>query len=317
MRPPYKITTDLLKLLSEVSQKIGEVNASFLVKQSPELRKINRIKTIQASLAVEGNTLSIDQITAIIENKRVIGPAKDIKEVSNAIEVYNQLKKFNPFAERSFLSAHKAIMQGLIKNAGQYRNSGVGIVKGSQIAHIAPPASNVPYLMKELFNYLKTSKEPILIRSCVFHYEMEFIHPFSDGNGRMGRLWQTLLLMHEYPLFEFLPFETLISKNQKKYYQALSNSDKQGESTIFIEFMLKVLSDSLDGLLKERSGPISSHDRIRIFISSGDKDFTRKDYMNYFKTISSATASRDLLLAVKENLIIKSGDKNKTTYKIK
>lgn len=317
MRPPYKITTDILKLLSEVSQKIGEVNASFLVKQSPELRKINRIKTIQASLAVEGNTLSIDQITAIIENKRVIGPAKDIKEVSNAIEVYNQLKKFNPFAEKSFLSAHKAIMQGLIKNAGQYRNSGVGIVKGSQIAHIAPPASNVPYLMKELFNYLKTSKEPILIRSCVFHYEMEFIHPFSDGNGRMGRLWQTLLLIHEYPLFEFLPFETLISKNQKKYYQALSNSDKQGESTIFIEFMLKVLSDSLDGLLKERSGPISSHDRIRLFISSGDKDFTRKDYMNYFKTISSATASRDLLLAVKENLVIKSGDKNKTTYKIK
>lgn len=317
MRPPFKITTDILKLLSEVSQKIGEVNASFLVKQSPELRKINRIRTIQASLAVEGNTLSIDQITAIIEDKRVLGPAKDIKEVSNAIEVYNQLKKFNPFAEKSFLSAHKALMHGLIKNAGQYRNSGVGIVKGSQIAHIAPPASNVLYLMKDLFDYIKTSKEPILIRSCVFHYEMEFIHPFSDGNGRMGRLWQTLLLIQEYPLFEFLPFETLISKNQKKYYQALSNSDKQGESTIFIEFMLKILSDSLDELLKERSGPISSQDRIRLFISSGVKEFTRKDYMNYFKTISSATASRDLLLAVKENLITKSGDKNKTTYKIK
>lgn len=317
MRPPFKITTDILKLLSEVSQKIGEVNASFLVKQSPELRKINRIRTIQASLAVEGNTLSIDQITAIIEDKRVLGPAKDIKEVSNAIEVYNQLKKFNPFAEKSFLSAHKALMHGLIKNAGQYRNSGVGIVKGSQIAHIAPPASNVLYLMKDLFDYIKTSKEPILIRSCVFHYEMEFIHPFSDGNGRMGRLWQTLLLIQEYPLFEFLPFETLISKNQKKYYQALSNSDKQGESTIFIEFMLKILSDSLDELLKERSGPISSQDRIRLFISSSVKEFTRKDYMNYFKTISSATASRDLLLAVKENLITKSGDKNKTTYKIK
>lgn len=314
MRPPYKITTDILKLLSEVSQKIGEVKASFLVKQSPELRKINRIRTIQASLAVEGNTLSIDQITAIIENKRVLGPAKDIKEVSNAIEVYNQLNKLNPFAEKSFLSAHKALMHGLIKNAGQYRNSGVGIVKGSQIAHIAPPASNVPYLMKDLFNYVKTSKEPILIRSCVFHYEMEFIHPFSDGNGRMGRIWQTLLLIQEYPLFEFLPFETLISKNQKKYYQALSSSDKQGESTIFIGFMLKVLSDSLDELLKERSGPISSQDRIRLFISSGVKEFTRKDYMNYFKTISSATASRDLLLAVKEKLITKSGDKNKTTY---
>lgn len=317
MRPPYKVTTDILKLLSEVSRKIGEVNASFLIKQSPELRKRNRIRTIQASLAVEGNTLSIDQITAIIENKRVLGPPKDIKEVSNAIEVYDQLNRLNPFIEKSFLYAHKTLMHGLIKNAGHYRKSGVGIVKGSQIAHIAPPARNVPFLMKDLFNYIKTSKDPILIRSCVFHYEMEFIHPFSDGNGRMGRLWQTLLLTQEYPVFEFLPFETLISKNQKKYYQALSNSDKKGESTIFIEFMLKILSDSLDELLKERSGPISSPDRIHLFISSGIKKFTRKDYMNYFKTISSATASRDLLSAVKENLIEKSGDKNKTTYKIK
>lgn len=317
MRPPYTVTPDILTLLSEVSEKIGEVNASFLVKQSPELRKKNRIRTIQASLAVEGNTLSIDQITAIIENKRVVGPLKDIKEVSNAIEVYDQLKKFNPLLEKSFLSAHKILMHGLIKNAGQYRTSGVGIVKGSQVTHIAPPAGNVPFLMKDLFNYIKNNKEPILIKSCVFHYEMEFIHPFSDGNGRMGRLWQTLLLIQQYPVFEFLPFETLISKNQKKYYQALSNSDKQGESTIFIEFMLNVLSDSLSELLRERSGPISSRDRIRFFMSSGINEFTRKDYMNYFKTISSATASRDLVLALKENLFRKFGDKNRTHYKIK
>lgn len=317
MRPPYTVTPDILTLLSEVSEKIGEVNASFLVKQSPELRKKNRIRTIQASLAVEGNTLSIDQITAIIENKRVVGPLKDIKEVSNAIEVYDQLKKFNPLLEKSFLSAHKILMHSLIKNAGQYRTSGVGIVKGSQVTHIAPPAGNVPFLMKDLFNYIKNNKEPILIKSCVFHYEMEFIHPFSDGNGRMGRLWQTLLLIQQYPVFEFLPFETLISKNQKKYYQALSNSDKQGESTIFIEFMLNVLSDSLSELLRERSGPISSRDRIRFFMSSGINEFTRKDYMNYFKTISSATASRDLVLALKENLFRKFGDKNRTHYKIK
>jgi Fic family protein len=317
MKPPYNLTNEILKLVSEVSIKIGEVNASFLTKQSPELRKRNRIKTIQASLAVEGNTLSIDQITAIIENKRVLGPVKDIKEVSNAIEVYERLNKLNPFIEKSFLSAHKILMQGLIKNAGQYRTSGVGIVKGSQVAHIAPPASNVTFLMKDLFNYTKKSDELILIKSCVFHYEMEFIHPFSDGNGRMGRLWQTLLLMHQYPLFEFLPFETLISKNQKKYYQALSTSDKKGESTFFIEFMLKILSESLDELLKERLGPISSVERIQIFIESGIKEFTRKNYMNYFKTISSATASRDLLLAVKDELIEKFGDKNNTIYKIK
>jgi Fic family protein len=314
MKPPYNLTSEILKLVSVVSHKIGEVNASFLTKQSPELRKRNRIRTIQASLAVEGNTLTIDQITAIVENKRVLGPAKDIKEVSNAIEIYAQLNKFNPFSEKQFLLAHKILMQGLIKKAGQYRNSGVGIVKGAQVAHLAPPASNVPFLMRDLFSYVKKSDDLILIKSCVFHYEMEFIHPFSDGNGRMGRLWQTLLLMQQYPLFEFLPFETLISKNQKKYYQALSTSDKKGESTFFIEFMLTILSDSLDELLTERSGPISSSERVRIFLASGVKEFSRKNYMAYFKTISSATASRDILFAVKENLVKKIGDKNKAIY---
>jgi Fic family protein len=172
-------------------------------------------------------------------------------------------------------------------------------------------------LMKELFMYLKKSDDLILIKSCVFHYEMEFIHPFADGNGRMGRLWQTLLLMQQDPLFEFLPFETLISKNQKKYYQALSTSDKKGESTFFIEFMLKILSDSLDELLRERQGPISGTERIRMFLATGIKEFTRKSYMNYFKTISTATASRDLLQAVNDNRIKKFGDKSNTTYKVK
>lgn len=316
MKPPYKLTSEILQLVSEVSHKIGEVNASFLTKQSPELRKRNRVKTIHASLAVEGNTLSIDQITALIDNKRVLGPAKDIKEVSNAIEVYQHLNKFNPFSEKSFLSAHKILMKGLIKHAGQYRNSGVGIVKGSQVSHLAPPAGNVAFLMKDLFSYIKKTGELSLIKSCVFHYEMEFIHPFSDGNGRMGRLWQTLLLIQQYPVFEFLPFETLIAKNQKKYYLALSTSDKQSESTLFIEFMLKILSDSLDELLTERPGPISGSDRIHIFLASGIKEFTRKTYMAHFKTISSATASRDILFAVKENLVKKYGDKNKTTYKV-
>lgn len=317
MKPPYTLTSGILQLVSEVSQKIGEINASFLSKHSPELRKRNRIRTIQASLAVEGNTMSIDQITAILENKRVLGPAKDILEVTNALEMYGQLQKFNPYSEKSFLQAHKTLLKGLIKNAGRYRNSGVGIVKNTRIAHVAPPAGNVPYLMKDLFTYIKKTDEPALIKSCVFHYELEFIHPFSDGNGRMGRLWQTLLLMHQYPVFDFLPFETLISKHQKKYYLALSNSDKQGESTIFISFMLNILSESLDELLTERTGPITNDERMRIFLETGVKGFTRKDYMNFFKAISSATASRDLRQAVKEGLIKKMGDKNKTTYKMR
>ncbi len=316
MKPPYTLTNTILKLVSEVSQKIGEVNASFLTKQSPELRKRNRIRTIQASLAVEGNTLTIDQITAIIENKKVLGPSKDIKEVTNAIEVYEKLNEFNPFTEKSFLEAHKILMRGLITCAGQYRHSGVGIVKGAQITHVAPAATRVPFLIKELFTYVKKSEDLMLIKSCVFHYEIEFIHPFSDGNGRMGRLWQTLLLIEQYPLFEFLPFESLISKNQKKYYKALSKSDKQGESTYFIEFMLSTISASLDELLSERSGPISTDERIRIFLATGIQEFTRKSYMNFYKTISSATASRDILFAVKEKRIKKFGEKNKSFYKV-
>ncbi|HQS25184.1 MAG: cell filamentation protein Fic [Sphingobacteriia bacterium 24-36-13] len=315
MKPPYTINAPIIQLIIEISQKIGELNSSLLIKQAPALRKRNRIRTIQASLAIEGNTLSIDQITAIIENKRVLGPVKDIKEVTNAVAVYNQLHQLKPNSEKSFLSAHNILMQGLIPQSGQYRKTGVGIVKGDQLTHVAPPAKNIPYLMKDLFHYLKTSDDHIFIKSCVFHYEMEFIHPFADGNGRMGRLWQTLLLVQEFPLFEFLPFETLISKNQKAYYKALANSDKSDESTQFITFILSTINTSLDELLKERIGPVSSYDRMQIFIAENANEFSRKDYLNYFKNISTATASRDLNKAVKEELILKIGDKNNTKYK--
>lgn len=316
MKPPYTISSQILNLVSEVAQKIGEVNASFLTKQSPELRKQNRIRTIQASLAIEGNTLAIDQVTAILDKKRVIGPPKDIAEVNNAIQVYAQLSKYHPYTEKAFLSAHKTLMQGLVKYPGKYRQSGVGIVKGQAIAHLAPPAAQVPVLMKQLFQYLRNDEEAILIKSCVFHYEVEFIHPFADGNGRMGRLWQTLILMQQYPVFEYLPFETLISKHQQEYYQALSISDKRGESTYFIVFMLGILRNALDELLKERTGPISSLERIGLFLTSGVRSFTRKDYMAYFKTVSSATASRDLQLAVQKKLIKKQGEKNQTSYQV-
>jgi len=315
MQPPYSINAKIIQLIADISQQMGEVNGSMLVKQAPELRKKNRIRTIQASLAIEGNTLSIEQVTAIIENKRVLGPVKDIKEVNNAIEVYNRIESLKPNSEKSFLSAHKTLMQGLVPHPGQYRKSGVGIVKGNQVAHLAPPAKNVPFLMKNLFLYLKDSEDHVLIKSCVFHYEMEFIHPFTDGNGRMGRLWQTLLLLKAFPVFDFLPFETIISKNQKAYYKALANGDKQGESTLFIEFMLTSINHALDELLKERTGPLTSDDRMHIFLSTDVQEFSRKDYLQYFKSISTATASRDLNKAVAEKKILKTGDKNKTLYK--
>ena len=316
MKPPYEITPRILKLLTSISEKIGEVNANFLNKPSPLLRKQNKIRTIHSSLKIEGNTLTEEQITALIENKRVIGPQKDVKEVLNAIVIYDNLEKYNPLSERSFLKAHQNLMNNLIENAGKYRTQGVGIVKGSKVEHLAPPFENVPFLMKDLFKYLKHSEEIELIKSCVFHYEIEFIHPFLDGNGRMGRLWQTLILIDKYPVFEYLPFETLISKDQDKYYRALSESDKSGKSTQFIEYMLNVIDISLSELLKFNNRTLNRQDRLEYFVSLNKIEFTRKDYMNVFKDISSATASRDLKNGVKMKLLEKIGEKNRTKYRL-
>ncbi|MEY4604376.1 MAG: hypothetical protein RIT43_1668, partial [Bacteroidota bacterium] len=298
------------------SEKIGQINAKFLDKPSPKLRKENRIKTIHSSLSIEGNTLTEEQITALIENKRIIGPEKDVNEVLNAIQVYNQLGGFNPNNVKSFLCAHEILMKGLVPDNGKFRNKAVGIMAGNKIAHMAPPADNVPHLMNDLFAYLKTSKEITLIKSCVFHYEMEFIHPFADGNGRMGRLWQTLILMNEYPLFEFIPFENIIHKTQRDYYHALSKSDKAGNSTPFIEYMLEVINDALCNMLDFKSRIMSTEDRLTYFSEIYVSEFSRKDYMSVFKDISSATASRDLKRGVELGLFEKEGDKTKTIYRI-
>jgi len=316
MKPPYEITSEILKHITSISEKIGEVNAKYLIKTNPTLRKQNQIKTIHSSLSIEGNTLTEEQITAILENKRVVGPEKDILEVLNALEVYKNINKLKPYNEKDFLKAHKLLLQKLIEKPGKYRTQGVGIVKGSKVEHVAPTFQNVPYLMKDLFEYIKDKTELTLIKSCVFHYEMEFIHPFLDGNGRMGRLWQTLILMQDYPFFEFLPFETLISKNQEEYYKALSNADKEGKSTKFIEYMLKIIDKSLRELLENSVKKLSDENRIQIFLEYNQYEFTRKDYMNYFKDISSATASRDLKNAVENKLILKNGDKKTTSYRI-
>lgn len=318
MKPPYKITTKILTLVSLISERIGEINAIHLNKPPTELRKRNRIKTIQSSLEIEGNTLTIEQITAIFENKRVLGPKKDIIEVMNAIAVYNQLNEFEPYNFDSFCKAHQVLMEGLVESPGKIRNKSVGIVKGSKLAHIAPSSEMIIPLMNDLFNYLKNDETLLLIKSCVFHYELEFIHPFLDGNGRMGRLWQTVILMDIYPVFEYLPVEALIKEKQIEYYDVLSKSDKTGESTLFIEFMLEIIKESLDDLLKTQNVALTNLDRIGIYRSIIKEEyFNRKDYLRNFKEISPATASRDLQFAVENGFIIKIGDKNTTKYKYK
>jgi len=315
MKPPYNITPRILKLISSVSEKIGELNANLIRKPSPYLRKQNKIKTIHSSLSIEGNTLTLEQVSALIDNKRVTGPKKDVLEVLNAIKVYDNIASYEPASSKSFLKAHKDFMEGLIENPGKYRNQDVGIFQGSRVAHIAPPAKNVTYLMDDLFKYLKNGDELSLIKSCVFHYEMEFIHPFLDGNGRMGRLWQTVILLNMHPVFEFLPFETLISQTQQDYYDALGKSDREGNSTFFIEYILDVIERSLIELLNFNNRVLHDIDRLEYFIALGIKEFSRKDYMNVFKNISSATASRDLKKGIEMNLLEKTGTKNKTIYK--
>ena len=315
MKPPYEINTAVLHLLKEVSEKLGEVNALFLHKPPAELRKQNRIKTIQASLEIEGNSLSIEQITALVENKRVIGPEKDILEVKNAIEAYSQIHSFQPYKVSSLLKAHGMLMRGLIESAGKFRSRSIGIVKGTEVAHLAPPASNVRHLIQELLGYAKSGGELTLVKSCVFHYELEFIHPFMDGNGRMGRLWQTVLLLTEYPVFEYLPIETLIKDRQQDYYDILSICDKSGSSTLFIEFMLSLVNQALLALLKTQNRKFTPEERIAYYrLEIGKNEFTRKDYLQFFKNISTATASRDLKNGVDKGILKKSGKKRLTCY---
>ncbi len=318
MKPPYKITNRILELIASISEKIGEVNAAYLFKPPTELRKKNRIKTIQSSLEIEGNSLSLDQVTAILDNKRIIAPEKDIVEVKNAIKAYENLKTYNFTSLTSFCSAHKTLMHGLIENPGKIRTKTVGIIKGATITHIAPPGDIVKSLVKNLFEYLKKEKDLILIKSCVFHYEIEFIHPFMDGNGRMGRLWQTVILSQYSPVFEFLPIESLIKARQSEYYRILGESDNRGDSTGFIEYMLQIINESLEELLTNQNVNLTSQDRISIFKDKiRNSSFNRQDYMRQFKDISASTASRDLKSAVDDNILEKSGDKRTTLYKFK
>lgn len=315
MKPPYTITPAILSLIGAVSEKIGAINTLHLHSPKAELRKANRIKTIQSSLEIEGNTLSIEQVTDILENKRIIAPKKDIQEVKNAIAVYHILDTLEATSIKSFLKAHALLMKDLSTSAGKIRTSGVAIIKGTQLTHVAPPAKMVMPLLNELFAYLKKDKDPLLLKSCVFHYELEFIHPFADGNGRMGRLWQTVLLKKYNPVFAYLPVESIIKKRQAAYYLALSNSDKNGTSTVFVEFMLSVLNEAMEELLLMQQPTLLGNDRISLFKSHiGSKVFSRQDYLQHFKNISPPTASRDLKDAVDKKILKKEGDKRTTLY---
>ena len=244
-QPPYSITPSILHLVAEISESVGRLTATAQGRDILKLRKANRIRTIQGSLAIEGNTLSEAQITAIINGKSVIAPPKEIQEVRNALKAYEVMPSWQPSREEDLLAAHQILMAGLIDEVGRYRHGGVGVMLGDRVVHMAPPANQLNRLMGELLQWLGNSEEHPLIQSCIFHYEFEFIHPFADGNGRMGRLWQTLILSQWHNIFAHIPVESLINQHQKAYYDALQASTDQADAAPFITFILQMIVDAI------------------------------------------------------------------------
>lgn len=252
--PPFNLTAAMVGFIAEISELLGYWSA-VSISSSPQLRRENRIRSIHASLAIEHNTLSTAQISAIIDGKTILGPAREIQEVRNAIQSYEHIGQWQACKLDDLLHAHGMLMRGLVDDPGQLRSRGVGIYREQQLIHMAPPANQLPRLMSELLNWLAHTDSHPLIASCAFHYELEFIHPFNDGNGRMGRLWQTLILSQWRPTLAWLPVETLIHRHQNDYYRLLSEADRLSDCSRSIEFMLQALRDSLKESLHADAEP--------------------------------------------------------------
>lgn len=246
-RPPFTVSAKAINLIAKISSQIERYAINMEQGDTLRLRKVNRIKTIHSSLAIEGNKLSEGEVQAILEGKKVVAPLKEIQEVRNAIKTYELYPKLNPFSIQDLLLAHETMMAGLVDEAGMFRSGGVGVFDGEKAIHIAPPASRVKDLMNDLFNWMYNADDHLLIRSCVFHYEFEFIHPFADGNGRIGRLWQSLILGQLNPIFEHLPVENIVYANQHAYYDAINKSSDIGDSGPFIDFMLEEILSAIVG----------------------------------------------------------------------
>ena len=269
-KPPFEISSRTINLIAEISAQI-ERYAIRLENEGLRLRKANRIRTIHSSLAIEGNNLSEGQVRDIINGKNVVAPLREIQEVKNAIKTYEMYGTLNPFSVDDLLRAHGTMMAALTDDAGRFRRGGVGVFSETGLVHMAPPADLVPSQIGDLMGWLASSDDHLLIRSCVFHYEFEFIHPFSDGNGRMGRLWQSLILGKLHPLFEHLPVENMVFSNQEAYYNAIAASNNLAQSGPFIEFML---GEILSTLKSHQGDEIGGNGGISGGINGGLNDGT-------------------------------------------
>ena len=321
-KPPFEITNAMIDRVAEIAELVGRLTTNQL-SANPHLRRTNRIRTIHGSLAIEQNTLTLEQVTAVLNGKKVLAPPKDIAEVKNAYEIYERLDELDPFSVDDLLTAHGIMTRGLVDESGAFRSKPVGVVdQEGHVLHFGTLPQYVPNLVMELLDWAKNSEVHMLIRSCVFHYELELIHPFADGNGRVGRLWHTLLLSKWNPAFAWLPVESIIHDRQQKYYEAINTSNDAGESTVFIEFMLAAIKASL-------IDAISTSDEL----SDGpmDKAAVRwKQIEKYLEThpyimnadvralcgVSAATANRILAGLVAEEKLSKYRETSHWAYRI-
>ena len=318
-KPPFTITNKMLNLCISITEKLGTINMYQSLKRMPILRKNNRIKSIHSSLLIEANSLSLNEVKDVIAGKIVIGPQKEIQEVKNAYKAYNMFNEFEGYNQKDLLKAHSILTYLLEEESGVYRKHGEGVVDGDKVIFVAPPENLVPMLMNDLFEWLANDDEtPMLIKSCVFHYEFVFIHPFGNGNGRVARLWQNILLSKWNPLFEYIPLETQIQKYQQEYYDKIAISHSNGHSNDFIEFMLLMINETLDLSIassQKEQRNISEQVNRLLEIMETDIPYSANDLMKELGIKSKETLRGSYLNPALENGLIKMSIPDKPNSK--
>ena len=322
-KPPFEITNQIIDHVAEIAELVGRLTAASTLSTSPTLRRANRIRTIHGSLAIEQNTLSLEQVTAVLNGKHVLAPPKDIAEVKNAFEIYERLEELDPYSVDDLLTAHGIMTRGLVEESGMFRTRPVGVVDSEgHVLHFGTLPQYVPNLVLELLDWIKTSDVHMLIRSCVFHYELELIHPFADGNGRVGRLWHTLLLSKWNPAFAWLPVESIIHDRQQEYYDAINASNDAGESTVFIEFMLSAIKASLmDAISASDEMSDGKMDKTmlrwkKIAESLKTHDYIMNADVRELCGVSAATANRILVGLASDGVLVKCRESGHWAYKL-
>ena len=322
-KPPFEITNAIIGYVAEIAELVGRLTSTNQLSANPTLRRTNRVRTIHGSLAIEQNTLTLEQVTAVLNGKQVLAPPKDIAEVKNAYEIYERLEELDPYSVDDLLTAHGIMTRGLVDESGVFRSKPVGVVdQEGHVLHFGTLPQYVPNLVMELLDWVKNSDVHMLIRSCVFHYEFELIHPFANGNGRVGRLWHTLLLSKWNPAFAWLPVESIIHDRQQEYYEAINASNNAGESTVFIEFMLSAIKASLmDAINTSDEMSDGAMDKATVRWRQIEKflethEFIMNADVRALFGVSAATANRVLAGLTAERKLVKYSRNGHWAYKL-